>query len=78
MAPPAEKAEDGLRDQYAKSIGRDEFEAKTLAIIKLARSAMTYLCLGIHAEERRRASTRPKDKIVPPMFLPNVDDQSKR
>lgn len=68
----------GTRDQYAKSVGRQSLESKTLALLRLARAAITYLSLGIHAEERRRASNRPENAIVPPMFLPKVEDAWKR
>lgn len=68
----------GMRDQYAKSVGREEFERKTLRLLQLARSAITYLSLGIHAEEQRRASNRPANAIVPPMFLPKVEDNWKK
>lgn len=68
----------GTRDQYAKSIGRQSLKSKTRAILRLARSAITYLSFGIHAEERKRASDRPKDAIVPPIFLPKVEDGWKR
>ena len=69
---------DSMRDQYAKSVGRQSLESKTVALLRLARSAITYLSLGIHAEERKRALKRPKDAIVPMIFLPKVEDGRKR
>ena len=75
---PTDGRPDGHRDQYAKSIRRDSLEAKTLTLLRLARSAITYLSLGIHAEERKRARERKPGGITPPMFLPKVPDDWKR
>jgi hypothetical protein len=77
MSPPDDPT-DHLRDQYAKFIARDSLEAKTLTILRLARSAITYLSLGIHAEERKREQERKPGGITAPMFLPNVPDDWKR
>lgn len=67
----------GLRDQYAKSVLRESLEAKTMTILRLACSAVTCLSLGVHREERRRAKERGSGAIVPPMFLPTIQDRSK-
>lgn len=68
---------DGLRDQYAKLIGRASLEAKTVKLLRLAQSAITYLSLGIHTEERRRAAGRKSGPVLP-MSLPSVPDRWKR
>jgi hypothetical protein len=68
---------EGLRDQYARSVDRTAFVAKTLKLLRLAQSASTYLSLGIHREERRRAAGRKSGPVLP-MSLPNVPDQCKR
>ena len=75
---PADGPSDGQRDQYAKSVGRDSLEAKTLTLLRLARSAITYLSLGIHQEERRREGEREPSAITAPIFLPKVPDHWKR
>lgn len=56
----------------------DELMIKTLRQLKLARAALIYLSLGIHAEERRRAATRGDDELVAGMPLHPVRDSAKR
>ena len=58
-----------LVDTLAFSIYRREFESKTLKLLKLVRTALIYLSLGIHCEEYRRAKERGPDKIVPGIQL---------
>jgi tetratricopeptide (TPR) repeat protein len=67
-----------LDDQYATSISRTSFEAKAMTIMKLARAAVTYLSLGIHSDERKRAKVRPDSEIVPPMVLPKIIEAGRR
>ena len=52
--------------------------AKTLRQLKLARATITYLSLGIHAEERRRAQEKGSDALSMPMLLDTWDDDWKR
>lgn len=52
--------------------------AKTLRQLKLARATITYLSLGIHAEERRRAHENGGDELTIPMILDTWDDNWKR
>jgi len=68
---------DGWHDDLAYVIGRRDLEAKSLRILKLARGALIYLALGMHAEERRRADARPKDNLVMPMPLDRWEDDWK-
>lgn len=42
-------------DTLAHSIGRPDLEQRTLRLMQLARSALIYLSLGMHREERERA-----------------------
>lgn len=56
----------------------DELMIKTLRQLKLARAALIYLSLGIHAEERRRAAARGDDELVAGMPLHPVNDSAKR
>jgi tetratricopeptide (TPR) repeat protein len=77
FGPPTGVGASFLHDQYAHSIGKADFDAKTFKIVKLARSAIIYLSWGVHANERELAQGRPSTTIVPPMPLPNVIDKWK-
>ncbi len=66
-----------LVDTLARSLYREDFVAKTLRLLKLARAALIYLSLAIHGEERERAKLRDPNMIVPPMFLDTWDDDWK-
>lgn len=68
----------GLHDQYAKSVDRESLERKTLAMLRLARSAITCVSFGIHAEEIKRAADRSQGSVTPSRFLPKVHDKWKR
>ena len=50
----------------------DEFESKTLSLLRLAREALIYLSLAMHREEESRANdaTRKKMLDIPIMFCP--------
>jgi hypothetical protein len=53
-------------DPMALSVQRGEFEARTVKILKLARTALLHLCLGIHQEERVRDRSRgPSARLKP-------------
>jgi hypothetical protein len=78
IGPSSTRIPSFLDDQYAKSMSRASFEAKTIKIMKLARSAITYLSLGIHSSERAKAKATPEGTIVPPMVLPKVIEEWKR
>jgi hypothetical protein len=49
---------DGWKDRLAYSVKREDFEAKALRLMKLARAAIIYLVLGMHREEGFRAKLR--------------------
>ena len=68
----------GLIDTLAHSLHLCDFEKKTLKVLKLARAALIYLSLGIHAEEKHRAAERGGASIVPAMGLEILDDEWKR
>jgi tetratricopeptide (TPR) repeat protein len=59
-------------------ISTEELVAKTLRQLKLARAAIIYLSLAVHAEERRRNEEHGKDKLSMPMILDTWDDNWKR
>lgn len=62
---------------WAHHISRDEFEAKTLRLLQLARAALIYLSAAIYHEEQKRAHERG-DTFAPPMSLGHWDDEWKR
>ncbi len=65
-------------DQHLYAISRRELTAKTLRLLQLARAALIYLSLAMHAEERRRALARDERESVMPMDLGRWDDDWKR
>jgi len=65
-------------DTIACSLRREDLERMTLRLLKLARAALIYLSLGIHAEERVRAAARPPGSITPPMPLDTWEDEWKQ
>jgi tetratricopeptide (TPR) repeat protein len=64
-------------DRLAHSVERQDFEAKTLRLLRLARAGMIYLSLGMHREETRRRKAKG-DTIVAPMTLDLWEDKWKR
>ena len=58
-------------------ISSDELAAKTLRLLKLARAAIMYLSLAVHAEERRRDGAKDDDKLTVPMPLDVWSDEWK-
>ena len=64
-------------DKLACSLYRDDFTAKSLRLLKMARAALTYLSLAIHAEEKKREQLRPKKGIVLPMPVDLWEDDWK-
>lgn len=75
---PTKGDEEGIFfDNLAHSVSLRALERKTLRLLKLTRSALIYLSLGMHKEEnRRRASSR--DAFIAPMPLFELDDEWKR
>jgi hypothetical protein len=45
---------DPFFDSFAHSVSREDLERRTLRLLKLVRSALIYLSLGMHHEEKRR------------------------
>lgn len=72
----ASNLDSGQGDRLAYSVGRFDFEAKALRMLKHVRAALIYLSLGIHCEEGRRRADRG-DKYVGPAFLDIFDDDWK-
>lgn len=54
----------GLTDTLAYSVRRDELNRYTLRLLILARAALIYLSLGVHAEERLRKKQRGDSPVA--------------
>jgi tetratricopeptide (TPR) repeat protein len=62
-------------DTMAYSIQRENFEAKTLRVLKLVRASLIYLCFAMHREERTRMQDAGRPSA--PMELETLDDRRK-
>nr|WP_279347066.1 LA2681 family HEPN domain-containing protein [Gramella sp. AN32] len=70
-----EFGENGLLDEnLTYAINREEFEKKTLNLIKLVRASMIYLAIAINLEERKKEINKP---IVPIDFIGLRDEYKK-
>ncbi len=66
----------GPPDDLALMVSREQFERKALHLLKLARSALIYLAIGVGFEERRREHGRagePLGEIPLPPSLPDAE-----
>jgi len=54
-----------MADTLAYSVGRSEFEAKTMKLMKIVRAALIYLSLTIYTEEKSRARERGDAHVLP-------------
>lgn len=66
-----------LANTSAFSLHRREFEVKTLRLIKMARAALIYLSLAIHAEENQRKTENEHKTITPKVALDIFEDDLK-
>ena len=64
-------------DTLAHSLTAGDLRGRTLHLIKLVRSALIYLSLGMHREEERRRAALGADAFIPPMQLDEWDDDWK-
>lgn len=80
MTPPlvAGTSANPFFDNFAHSVSRDDLERRTLRLLKLVRSALIYLSLGMHREEDRRRENAGTDRVVAPMPLTAMKDDWKR
>jgi hypothetical protein len=63
-------------DDLALMVSREQFEAKAMHLLKLARSALIYLAIGVGFEEQRREPGRasvPLEKIPATPHLPDEE-----
>jgi tetratricopeptide (TPR) repeat protein len=67
---------DDFDDSLEFSLSREDFEARTLRILKMARAALIYLSLTVHAEESRRSMIR-EEQDIPVMELPIIGSEMK-
>lgn len=67
----------GRPDRLAFSVYRSHFAAKALRLLTMARAALMYLSLAIHAEERKREQTRPKKGLAFPIPVDTWEDEWK-
>lgn len=68
--------EDAETDQVGLHIGRQDFEAKALRLMDLARAAIIYLCLAVHREEHLKKDGS-EETISMPMIVDTWDDRWK-
>lgn len=73
----ADSPPDLFEDTLCYPVGRRDFEAKALRLMKLARAALIYLSLGMYWEETRRRRDRPDDILTAGMTLDVIDDEWK-
>jgi LA2681-like HEPN len=52
-------------DSFSHSVGRRDFEAKTLRLLKTLRAALIYLSLAVYTEERFRSQERDPNQTIP-------------
>ena len=63
-------------DDLALMVSRAQFQTKTSHLLKLARSALIYLAIGVRFEEQRRAPGRmsvPVEDLPPTPRLPDSE-----
>jgi LA2681-like HEPN len=65
-------------DTLAYRLSRENFTAKTLRILKLARAALIHLSLSVHREERLRARAGNQQGLTVPLRLDVLEDDWKR
>lgn len=64
-------------DDLALMVSREQFKAKALHLLKLARSALIYLAIGVGFEERRREPSRTGQPIEELASTPFLSDAEK-
>lgn len=73
ITEPAEPAPGDL----ALMVSREQFQRKTLHLLKLARSALIYLSIGVGFEERRREPSRVDESVEDLPSTPFLADDDK-
>ena len=75
--PYHNKLEKGLFDDLAYSIPRQDFNKKTIRLLKLVRNAIIYLSLSIYKEEMEHEINSDPNSIRFPWILDKWDDEWK-
>ena len=68
---------DPFRDTLAYMVSRPHLERRTLRLLQLARSALIYLSLAMHQEERKRRN-EDEERLSAPMSFGTWKDDWKR
>ena len=74
---PVNKIDKNSIDDLAYSITRQDFERKTIRLLKLTRNAIIYLSLAINVEEKERESKSDNKSITIPFVLDKWKDDWK-
>jgi LA2681-like HEPN len=64
-------------DDLAFMVPRDQFESKRLHLLKLARTALIYLAVGVKFEEQRRATNYAGSSLEEIPLKPYLPDAEK-
>jgi tetratricopeptide (TPR) repeat protein len=67
MLLPSNSDNDPLHDTLAHAITRSDLERRTLRLLQLVRSALIYLSLGMHQEERKREKVNGGPAVSRPL-----------
>lgn len=65
-------------DRLEYPMRRSDFAVRALRMLQLSRSALIYLCLGIHREERRRRKERDPNQPIGTLPLDKMEDEWKQ
>jgi hypothetical protein len=76
--PQQPRTGDTFVDTMAYSVGRRDFEKKTVRLIKLSRAALIHLALGMNSEEQRRQRARRSKRPLFGQSLPVMEERWKR
>jgi tetratricopeptide (TPR) repeat protein len=71
----AAAAHSASNESLAYSVGRREFEQKTIRLFKLVRAGFLYMSLAMHREEMIRNARRDKGKTMPMNLILYDDDR---
>lgn len=67
---------DPFHDTYAYAISRSDLERRTLRLLQLARSALIYLSLAMHREER--GGVKDNERLAAPIYYDTLSDDWKQ
>jgi LA2681-like HEPN len=73
----AEECPTAPPDDLASTVSREQFQAKAIHLLKLARSALIYLAIGVGFEEERREAARGPMPLEELPLTPDLPDAAK-